>query len=67
MRNRWATNSCTEGCETTAAAIDRVVHHAIILELTGESYRTEAAKKRNLSGSGKKASTTRRSGSHEEA
>lgn len=30
---------------TTAAAIDRLVHHAIILELTGPSYRTEAAKK----------------------
>ncbi|MCP4547060.1 MAG: ATP-binding protein [bacterium] len=32
---------------TTAAAIDRVVHHSIIFELTGSSYRTEAAKKRN--------------------
>ena len=32
---------------TTAAAIDRLVHHAVILELTGESYRTEAAEKRN--------------------
>lgn len=32
---------------TTAAAIDRVVHHANILELTGDSYRTEAARKRN--------------------
>lgn len=32
---------------TTAAAIDRIVHHATILELTGESYRSEAAKKRN--------------------
>jgi len=30
---------------TTAAAIDRIVHHATILELTGESYRSEAAKK----------------------
>lgn len=29
---------------TTAAAIDRVVHHAIILELTGPSYRAEAAR-----------------------
>ena len=28
---------------TTAAAIDRLVHHSIILELTGESYRTEIA------------------------
>jgi DNA replication protein DnaC len=31
---------------TTAAAIDRLVHHATILELAGESYRSEAAKKR---------------------
>lgn len=30
---------------TTAAAIDRLVHHATILELTGKSYRTEAAKR----------------------
>jgi len=32
---------------TTACAIDRVVHHATILELTGTSYRTDAARKRN--------------------
>ena len=32
---------------TTACAIDRLVHHAMILELTGSSYRTEAAKQRN--------------------
>ncbi len=31
---------------TTACAIDRLVHHATILELTGKSYREEAAKKR---------------------
>ena len=31
---------------TTAAAIDRLVHHSIILEVTGDSYRNEAAKKR---------------------
>jgi DNA replication protein DnaC len=35
---------------TTAAAIDRVVHHSAILELTGESYRSEQAKKRNADG-----------------
>jgi DNA replication protein DnaC len=29
---------------TTAAAIDRLVHHAVILEMTGPSHRTEAAK-----------------------
>lgn len=31
---------------TTAAAIDRIVHHSTILEMTGPSVRTEAAKKR---------------------
>ena len=31
---------------TTAAAIDRVVHHSVILELTGQSFRAEAAKAR---------------------
>jgi DNA replication protein DnaC len=32
---------------TTAAAIDRVVHHSVILELTGPSFRAEAAKARS--------------------
>ena len=31
---------------TTAAAIDRVVHHAVIVELTGRSVREEAAQAR---------------------
>lgn len=31
---------------TTQAAIDRIVHHSIILELSGSSYRAEEAKKR---------------------
>jgi DNA replication protein DnaC len=31
---------------TTASAIDRLVHHATILELVGESYRTASAKRR---------------------
>src|SRR5512134_195265 len=31
---------------TTAAAIDRLVHHALILEMTGPSFRTEQAKER---------------------
>ena len=35
---------------TTAAAIDRLVHHSIILEMTGSSFRSEAAKKRNRAG-----------------
>jgi DNA replication protein DnaC len=32
---------------TTACAIDRLVHHAAILELSGPSYRAEAAKRRS--------------------
>ena len=31
---------------TTAAAIDRLVHHAVILEMTGSSYRNEVAQQR---------------------
>lgn len=31
---------------TTAAAIDRLVHHSVIMEMTGDSYRADAAKKR---------------------
>ena len=31
---------------TTVAAIDRLVHHAIILEMTGPSFRNEHAKER---------------------
>ena len=31
---------------TTAAAIDRVVHHSVILELNVSSYRMESAKKK---------------------
>lgn len=30
---------------TTTAAIDRIVHHSVVLELDVESYRTESAKK----------------------
>ncbi len=32
---------------TTAAAIDRLVHHSVILELNLKSYRIEAAKKKS--------------------
>lgn len=32
---------------TTMAAVDRVVHHATVLELNGESYRAQAASRRN--------------------
>jgi DNA replication protein DnaC len=31
---------------TTAAAVDRIVHHSVILELSIESYRAQAAKQR---------------------
>jgi DNA replication protein DnaC len=31
---------------TTAAAIDRLVHHSVVLELNGPSYRAEEARKR---------------------
>lgn len=37
---------------TTAAAIDRVVHHSVILELTSSSYRTDQAKKRRRAATG---------------
>jgi len=40
---------------TTAAAIDRVVHHSFILELNGESFRSEEAKQRNTAKSSKAA------------
>jgi DNA replication protein DnaC len=43
---------------TTAAAIDRLVHHAVILEMTGPSIRNEEAKKR-----GDPTTTTPTSGS----
>jgi len=35
---------------TTAAAIDRLVHHAIILELDGDSYRAKHAKQQKQKG-----------------
>jgi DNA replication protein DnaC len=38
---------------TTACAIDRVVHHAVILELSGPSFRAETAKHRSDKGSDK--------------
>jgi DNA replication protein DnaC len=37
---------------TTACAIDRLVHHAVILELSGKSFRAEAAKARVATASG---------------
>ena len=43
---------------TTAAAIDRLVHHAVILELTGMSYRAKGAKKRAAARQGGEAPAT---------
>ena len=40
---------------TTMAAIDRLVHHSTILELTGPSYRNEEAEKKNSSAKGTQA------------
>ena len=37
---------------TTAAAIDRLVHHSVILELNVPSYRAEQAKKAGQKPSG---------------
>ena len=34
---------------TTTAAIDRLVHHCVVIELDVPSYRTEEAKRRNKS------------------
>jgi DNA replication protein DnaC len=34
---------------TTMAAVDRLVHHSTVLELNGESYRAESAKRKNKS------------------
>jgi hypothetical protein len=35
-----------KGSNLTACAIDRLIHHAVILEMTGPSFRSEAARKR---------------------
>jgi DNA replication protein DnaC len=39
-----------ENAMTTAAAIDRLVQHSVILEFDVPSYRTEDAKKRGANG-----------------
>ncbi len=43
---------------TTAAAIDRLIHHAVILEMTGTSFRNEAARKRGDSAPNTPTTTT---------
>lgn len=45
---------------TTAAAIDRLVHHSVILELTGKSVRAQAAKARAEQATTPKAKRTSR-------
>ena len=47
----------------TAAAIDRLVHHAIILEFTGASYRTTAAGRESPAPSSPRSRTRRPQGS----
>ena len=42
--NEW--NQIFKNPMTTAAAIDRLVHHSVILEFSVDSYRTDTAKKR---------------------
>ena len=43
---------------TTAAAIDRFVHHSVVLDLTGESVRAEEAAKNEQARKEKAATTT---------
>lgn len=43
---------------TTAAAIDRLVHHSVVLDLTGESVRAEEAAKNEQARKEKAATTT---------
>ena len=43
---------------TTAAAIDRLVHHAVIIEMTGPSIRAEDAKKKGATATTTATSTT---------
>jgi hypothetical protein len=37
---------------TTAAAIDRLIYHSVVLELNLPSYRTEAAQKKKVAKGG---------------
>ena len=50
---------------TTAAAIDRLVHHSVIIELNLPSYRAEQAKKTQASSSGRRERIGRRTGDRE--
>ncbi len=44
VRSKW--EKIFKDPMTTAAAIDRLVHHSVILELNVDSYRMEQAKKK---------------------
>lgn len=52
---------------TTAAAVDRVVHHAVILELPIPSFRAQAAKARSQAPAGKRVPETNPSGHRDKA
>jgi len=52
---------------TTAAAIDRLVHHSVILELNLPSYRLEEARKRSGGRLAERKTAPRKGGSVEEA
>lgn len=51
--SKW--NSIFKDPMMTAAAVDRIVHHSVILELNIESYRISSAKNRNADKTRKKA------------
>ena len=47
---------------TTAAAIDRLVHHSVILEMTGSSVRADAAEQAKKEGTTTATGTTTTTG-----
>lgn len=51
---------------TTAAAIDRLIHHAVIVEMTGPSIRNEDALKRNDTATITTTTTTRHSNNRDD-
>lgn len=50
---------------TTAAAIDRLVHHAVILEMTGTSVRADVAEQAKKEGATTTPTTSEKSSSNE--
>lgn len=53
--SKW--NSIFKDPMMTAAAVDRIVHHSVIIELNIESYRITSAKNRKITGKAKEAKT----------